>query len=121
MKRKITFYLVGFLPGLLFLFLIFNKKGASCSGYLPNSRVIMESLSKEIQYSPPAMLELKKLSLSPEKFQNEIFKEGEIDFKNSKIQNEKCPQYLMKSVYNQRDISIVFRKCDKITQFISIQ
>jgi hypothetical protein len=28
-----------------------NKKGASCSGYLPNSRVIAETLSKEFQYS----------------------------------------------------------------------
>mgnify|MGYP006195166413 CR=1 FL=1 len=50
--RKLKFFLIGLIPGLLLVFFILNKKGASCSGYLPNSRVIAETLSKEMVYSP---------------------------------------------------------------------
>jgi len=49
--RKIKFFLIGLIPGLLLVMFILNKKGASCSGYLPNSRVIAETLSKDFAFS----------------------------------------------------------------------
>ena len=52
MFRKFKFYALGLIPGILLVFFILNKKGASCTGYLPNSRVIAETLSKKMVYDP---------------------------------------------------------------------
>ena len=65
--RKLKFFFIGLIPGLLIVFFILNKKGVSCSGYLPNSRVIAETLSKDFIYSEAFQAEMKTLKID-EKF-----------------------------------------------------
>ena len=65
--RKLKFFLIGLIPGLMLVFFILNKKGASCSGYLPNSRVIAETLSKKMIYTPDFSGQM-KLNKIDEKF-----------------------------------------------------
>ena len=59
--------MIGLIPGLVIVFFILNKKGASCSGYLPNSRVIAETLSKDFTYSESFKNEMAALKID-EKF-----------------------------------------------------
>ncbi len=76
--RKLKFYLLGLLPGLLIVFFILNKKGASCSGYLPNSRVIAETLSKEFTYSEEFKTQMQNLKIDENFLKDSILQKGEI-------------------------------------------
>lgn len=51
MLRKFKFYFLGLIPGILLVMFILNKKGAQCTGYLPNSRVVAETMSKKFVYA----------------------------------------------------------------------
>lgn len=122
MLRKFRFFLIGLIPGLIIVFFILNKKGASCSGYLPNSRVIAETLSKDFQYSPgfSSAMQLHKMD---EKFlRDSILAKGEVNFQRSNAQKEPCPDYLLDypSAKNPR-YEITFEKCDSLVTFNSIK
>ena len=84
--RKLKFFLIGLIPGLVIVFFILNKKGASCSGYLPNSRVIAETLSKEFTYSPDFQAEMKILKVDEKFLKDSILTKGNIDFERSEAQ-----------------------------------
>ena len=84
--RKLKFFLIGLIPGLLLVFFILNKKGASCSGYLPNSRVIAETLSKEMVYSPAFSAEMKLNNVDEKFLKDSIITHGEVDFDRSMAQ-----------------------------------
>ncbi len=81
--KKLKFYAIGFVPGLLIVFFILNKKGASCSGYLPNSRVIAESLSKEFKYSDEAKAAMATYKIDEKFVKDSIITNGKVDFDRS--------------------------------------
>ncbi|MGP1500953.1 DUF4258 domain-containing protein [Bergeyella cardium] len=109
--RKLKFYIAGFIPGLLLVFFILNQKGASCSGYLPNSRVIAETLSKKMIYSPEFQTKMQRLGIDEAKVKDSIIPLGEIDFDKSDAQKEPCPEYLMLSPKEKPQYIIRFKKC----------
>lgn len=114
--RKLKFYLIGLVPGLLFVFFILNKKGASCSGYLPNSRVIAETLSKEFVYSAEFKKSLQENNLDENFLRDSLITKGKIDFDQSKAQQEPCPYYVLKYPENKSRLQISYSKCkDKVT------
>lgn len=115
--RKLKFFLIGLIPGLLLVFFILNKKGASCSGYLPNSRVIAETLSKKMVYSP-AFSEEMKLNNVDEKFlKDSIIMFGQVDFERSEAQKKPCPSYVL--VYPKKNprFEINYEKCKEQNTF----
>ncbi len=86
--RKIKFFLLGLIPGLILVFFILNKKGASCSGYLPNSRVIAESLSKEFTYSAQFKTEMDLWKVDEKFLKDSILTKGYIVFEKSDAQKK---------------------------------
>ena len=80
--KKLKFYMIGLIPGLIIVFFILNKKGASCSGYLPNSRVIAETLSKDFTYSDQFKAEMAALNVNEKFLKDSIITKGKIDFDN---------------------------------------
>lgn len=114
--RRLKFYLIGFVPGILFLLLILNKKGVGCSGYLPNSRVIAETLSKKFVYSNDFQIKMKELNIDEKYLRDSIIIDGEINFEQSKAQKDPCPEYLLQS----KKYQIYFKKCKKEVEFIKI-
>lgn len=119
--RKLKFFLIGLIPGLLLVFFILNKKGASCSGYLPNSRVIAETLSKEMVYSP-AFSEEMKLNNVDEKFlKDSIITFGQVDFERSEAQKKPCPSYIL--VYPKKNprFEINYEKCKEQNTFNTLK
>ena len=72
--------MIGLIPGLIIVFFILNKKGASCSGYLPNSRVIAETLSKDFTYSDQFKAEMAALNVNEKFLKDSIITKGKIDF-----------------------------------------
>ena len=110
--RKIKFFLIGLIPGLIIVFFILNQKGASCIGYLPNSRVIAESLSKNFQYTPAFQEEMKALQIDEKFVKDSIITPGYIDFDKSKAQQKPCPAYYLISSKKNPDYEITFEKCE---------
>lgn len=117
MLRKLRFFLIGLIPGLILVFFILNKKGASCSGYLPNSRVIAETLSKEFQYSPSFQQEMQTLSIDEKFLRDSIITPGEINFDKSNTRKEPCPDYTLKTSHYE----ITFEKCKENATFTSLK
>lgn len=119
--RKLKFFLLGLIPGLVLVFFILNKKGASCSGYLPNSRVIAETLSKKAIYSPSFSAEMAENKVDEKFLKDSILTKGEVDFDKSKAQQKPCPEYVL--VYPKKNprYEIRFEKCKEEANFNSLK
>ncbi|KQS91433.1 hypothetical protein [Chryseobacterium sp. Leaf394] len=111
--RKIKFFAFGLIPGLIIVFFVLNKKGASCSGYLPNSRVIAETLSKDFKYSETFKTEMEALNVNEKFLKDSIITLGKIDFDRSKAQQKPCPSYLMTYPEKNPRYEITFEKCEE--------
>lgn len=115
--RKAKFFLMGLIPGLILVFFILNKKGASCSGYLPNSRVIAESLSKEFTYSENFKAEMASLKIDEKFLKDSIITKGYIVFEKSDAQKKPCPSYTL--IYPKKNprYEIGYEKCKETSSF----
>ncbi|WP_312077280.1 hypothetical protein [Chryseobacterium sp.] len=111
--RKLKFFAFGLIPGLIIVFFVLNKKGASCSGYLPNSRVIAETLSKDFKYSESFKAEMNTLKVNEKFLKDSIITLGKIDFDRSKAQQKPCPSYLMTYPEKNPRYEITFEKCEE--------
>lgn len=85
--------MIGLIPGIIIMFFILNQKGVSCSGYLPNSRVITETLSKEWTYARPVDSVMETHHISKKFLRDTIFSDGGIDFGKSNPQRKPYPIY----------------------------
>lgn len=111
--KKIKFFLIGLIPGLIIVFFVLNAKGASCSGYLPNSRVIAETLSKDFQYSENFKNEMKALKVDEKFLKDSIITLGKIDFERSHAQKKPCPDYVITYPKENPLYEITFEKCEE--------
>ncbi|MGI9653126.1 hypothetical protein [Chryseobacterium sp. RLHN22] len=111
--KKIKFFLIGLVPGLIIVFFVLNKKGVSCSGYLPNSRVIAETLSKDFTYSDDFKAEMVHLKLNEKFLKDSIITSGKIDFDRSHAQKKPCPDYVLTYPEKNPVYEITFEKCDE--------
>ncbi|NPA08121.1 MAG: hypothetical protein GXO46_03950 [Chlorobi bacterium] len=111
--KKLKFYAIGLVPGCIIVFFILNKKGASCSGYLPNSRVIAETLSKDFKYSETAKTEMATLKVDEKFLKDSIITKGKIDFDRSHAQKKPCPDYLLTYPEDNPAYEITFEKCEE--------
>lgn len=119
--KKLKFYAIGFVPGLLIVFFILNKKGASCSGYLPNSRVIAESLSKEFKYSEEAKNAMAAYKIDEKFIKDSIITNGKVDFDRSHAQKKPCPDYLLTYPEKNPSYEITYEKCEETVTVNSIK
>ncbi|WP_292010500.1 hypothetical protein [Chryseobacterium sp.] len=119
--KKLKFYLIGLIPGLIIVFFVLNKKGASCSGYLPNSRVIAETLSKDFKYSENFQNEMNIYKVKEKFLKETIITQGKIDFDKSHAQKQPCPDYILVYPKDQPIYEINFEKCKEEVTFNSIK
>ncbi|MDR6457051.1 hypothetical protein J2786_000144 [Chryseobacterium vietnamense] len=119
--KKLKFYAIGFVPGLLIVFFILNKKGASCSGYLPNSRVIAESLSKEFKYSKEAKNAMAAYKIDEKFIKDSIITKGKVDFDRSHAQKKPCPDYLLTYPEKNPSYEITYEKCEETVTVNSLK
>jgi len=119
--KKLKFYLIGLIPGLAIVFFVLNKKGASCSGYLPNSRVIAETLSKDFQYSETFKAEMNTLKIDEKFLKDSIITLGKVDFDRSHAQKQPCPDYVL--VYPEKNptYEISYEKCEESVTLNSLK
>ena len=120
MIRKLKFYAIGLIPGIILVIFILNKKGATCSGYLPNGRVIAETVSKDFQYSPEFKTEMDRLQIVEDTLRKSIISNGKIDFDKSDTHRKPCPSYIMTSPSESAKYEIHFEKCEKAVTFTKL-
>lgn len=120
MLKKLKFYAIGLVPGLLIVFFILNQKGTSCS-YFPNDRVIAETLTKDFTYSPTFKTEMEVNKISEQFLKDSIIAGGKIDFDRSKAQEKPCPKYLLHYPKNNPRIEVNYSKCKENAEFISLK
>ncbi len=121
MLRKLKFYFIGLVPGLVIVFFILNKKGISCSGYLPNSRVIAETLSKEFAYLPEFQNEMNTLKIDEKFLKDSIITKGKIDFDRSQAQKKPCPEYILLYPEKNPAYEVSFTKCKESATFTNFK
>lgn len=119
--KKLKFYLVGLIPGIIIMFFILNKKGAGCSGYLPNGRVIAETESKKFSYSDEVKSEMSLLKIDEKFLKDSIITLGKIDFDKSHAQQEPCPDYFLTSPKKNPKFEIRFTKCKEEVTFTELK
>jgi hypothetical protein len=119
--KKLKFFLIGLIPGLAIVFFVLNKKGASCSGYLPNSRVIAETLSKDFKYSEAFKAEMNTLKIDEKFIKDSIITKGKVDFDKSHPQKQPCPDYIL--VYPEKNpvYEISYEKCEENVMLNSLK
>ncbi|ASW74285.1 hypothetical protein IQ37_07990 [Chryseobacterium piperi] len=119
--KKLKFYLIGLIPGLIIVFFILNKKGASCTGYLPNSRVIAETLSKDFKYSENFTTEMNTYKIDEKFLKDSIITKGKVDFDRSQAQKKPCPGYLL--IYPEKNptYEITYEKCEETVTLNSLK
>lgn len=118
--RKFKFYFLGFIPGLLLVIFILNKKGASCS-YFPNDRVRAETLTKNFVFEPNFAQELAAQNLDEKFIREQVLEKGTIDFDRSKAQQVPCPQYILLFPADKPKYEIEFEKCKDEAVFKSLK
>ncbi|KFF07633.1 hypothetical protein [Chryseobacterium luteum] len=119
--KKVKFFLIGLIPGLILVFFILNKKGASCSGYLPNSRVIAETLSKEFRYSDDVKNGMNTYKIDEKFIKDSIITKGKIDFDRSHAQKKPCPDYVLTYPENHPVYEITYEKCEETVTLNSLK
>ncbi|WP_333853949.1 hypothetical protein [Epilithonimonas sp.] len=120
MLKKLKFYAIGLVPGLLIVFFILNQKGTSCS-YFPNDRVIAETLTKDFTYSPTFKTEMELNKISEQFLKDSIIAGGKIDFDRSKAQEKPCPKYLLLYPKNNPRIEVNYTKCKENAEFTALK
>jgi hypothetical protein len=116
MFKKLKFYSIGLIPGLLIVFFILNQKGTTCS-YFPNDRVIAETLTKDFIYSSDFQVEMEVNKISEQFLKDSIIAAGKIDFDRSKAQAKPCPQYLLLYPKNNPRFEVNYSKCKENAEF----
>lgn len=112
---------MGLVPGLLIVFFVLNQKGASCSGYLPGSRVIAETLSKDFQYSDDFKSQMALNKIDETFLKDSIVTEGKIDFDRSHAQKKPCPDYILNYPEKSPRFEIGFEKCKEAVTFTTLK
>jgi len=120
MLKKLKFYAIGLVPGLLIVFFILNQKGTSCS-YFPNDRVIAETLTKDFTYSPAFKTEMELNKISEQFLKDSLIAGGKIDFDRSKAQEKPCPKYVLVYPKNNPRFEINYSKCKENAEFTSLK
>lgn len=120
MLKKLKFYFIGLVPGLLIVFFVLNQKGASCS-YFPNDRVIAETLTKDFSYSDQFKKEMEANKISEKSLKDNIISKGKIDFDKSNAQKKPCPEYILNFPKDNPTYEIHYSKCKEKAEFIGLK
>lgn len=120
MLKKLKFYFIGLVPGLLIVFFILNQKGTSCS-YFPNDRVIAETLTKDFIFTDNFKKELEVNKISEKSLKDDIIANGKIDFDRSNAQKQPCPEYLLLYPKDHPKFEISYSKCKENAQFFNLK
>ncbi|AOW19637.1 DUF4258 domain-containing protein [Urechidicola croceus] len=111
--HKLAYFGIGLLISSVLVYFIWGKKKASFD-YLPNARVLKALRMDVRKYSPQAINEMITIGIDSTDI-SAILEYGKIDFKKSSPRKEPCKIYFINGKPNQKDITLMIKRCDTIS------
>ncbi len=112
LKRRFTFFGLGFSIGILLLLFFLNGKKASCN-FLPNERVLNMLRYKHRIYSDEVLQLIANKKIDSTGIAN-LLLNGDVDFSKSNVHQEPCRDYWIDGYDKEKKISMFVQNCDTI-------
>ncbi len=110
--KRLRFFGLGIVLGTLLSLMLFGPERFSCSGYLPESRVLAELQTKKWEYDSAVFLKLKPFGIDSSNLKKTLLKNATIDFDKSEPRRKPCGKYVMYYPEDSAKISLQVLKCD---------
>ncbi len=125
LPKRIAFFSIGFILGIMLLLFFLGGKKASCS-YFPTARTLKSIRKKEKVFSAEAqrIIAQKQLDTS---FLSRLLTEGDILFSESKIKQDSCNVYVitgeafLQTEKTEQNIKIWVKNCTKTATIQKIE
>ena len=117
LPKRIAFFSVGFIIGIILLFFFLSGKRASCA-FFPTERVLKNIRKKQRVLSPQAMKILKENKIDTSFFST-LLVDGTVLFSESKIKQDSCNVYvirgeaLLESISEEKTLKVSIKNCTK--------
>ena len=108
--HRFAYYGVGLLVGSIFVYFVWEKKGATFD-YMPNARVLKTLSTDTRLFSDNATESMQTIGIDTADI-SAILKYGNVDFKKSDQRGEPCKTFVIDGKPKEKDITIVVKKCD---------
>ena len=119
MKKRFTYYGLGFAMGLLIVFFFLGGKQPSCN-WLPNDQLLNIIRQTKKLYSEEVTRELGRSSADSLDIRN-ILESGDVDFSRSRVKNEPCRLYWIQGEGRQEPYVITVEVCDSLDTVLTFK
>ncbi len=110
--KRLRFFGFGIVLGTLLSLMLFGPERFSCSGYLPESRVLAELETKKWENDSLIFQSLKPYGIDSATLKKTLLKNASIDFDKSEPRRKPCGKYLLLYPEDSAQISLEVIKCD---------
>jgi len=111
-RKRIIYFALGLIIGVIFVQIIFNKKDVSFD-YLPNDRVLKTLRTKQRQFDQKALNFFQNEQIDTSKIEY-FLTEAEVNFDESRQREKPCNFYQIESEYKTTKLGIQIKNCDTI-------
>ncbi len=112
LKKRILFFAVGLLIGIVFVKIIFDKKDVSFD-YLPEDRVLKTLRTKQRVFDDKALLFFQQQNIDTSLIES-FLTDGNVNFNKSQQRKKPCNFYYIESKYQQNKLGINIKNCDTL-------
>lgn len=116
-KRRIKLFFIGMLLGTGVVILFFGDKLNLFTSWMPNDRVLLRLQQTELQMTPTAKCQLDCFNISRQEI-DDLINEGNVNFSESKTQQEPLKYYVEHSNENLGHYFLVFEAADSTSTII---
>lgn len=111
-RKRIAFFAVGLLIGIVFVKLIFGKKDVSFD-YLPNDRVLKTLKTKQRVFDDKA-LDFFNSEAIDTSLVEEFLNNGDVNFSASQQREKPCNFYQIENEMNKQKYALYVKNCDTL-------
>jgi hypothetical protein len=111
-RKRVVFFAIGLLIGIVFVQIIFDKKDVSFD-YLPNDRVLKTLRTKQRQFDQKALSFFKEEGIDTSKIEY-FLKESEVNFNKSRQREKPCNFYHIESKHDNMKLGLEVKNCDTL-------
>lgn len=111
-KKRIAFFAVGLLIGIVFVKLIFGKKEVAFD-YLPNDRVLKTLRTKKRMFDDKALNFFMAEEIDTSKIEG-FLKEGDVNFSESAQREKPCNFYQIENQIDSQIYAVYVKNCDSL-------
>jgi len=117
MVKRLGYYLIGVVLGLMMVIGIFGNRDIACT-YSPNARVLAHLNRMEMVWSDEALSILNENRLDTA-FVRTFFSRGDVDFDQSQTRGDSCKTFVIE--HASKPMWGTFRNCDSTVVLIQIE